>query len=124
MNSILAEYGLPVIALVVSIVVLTLQIKKQRHMKKMMKKDEDYAGFLLYLEKQKELLKLVKKKGVLVKRMKVRDDFLIDRPPNELYKKNLGAVEVWDLFKRKIKSVYVVYEDFDGTIKYYDYPQS
>ena len=76
-----------------------------------------------YDKRQKELLKLVKKKGNLVKRMENGEDFSFDRPQDDLYKKNLGAVEVWDLFKRKIKSVYVVYEDFDGSIKYYDYPQ-
>ena len=54
MNFILAEYGLPVIALVVSIVFLTLQIKNQRHMKKMMEKDEDYAGFLEWKAKKKK----------------------------------------------------------------------
>lgn len=54
--------------------------------------------------------------------MEVGDSILFDRPPNDLYKRNLGAVEVYDLFRRMIKSVYVVYEDFDGSIKYYDYP--
>lgn len=69
----------------------------------------------------KQLLKLVKKKGVLVKRMEVEDDFLFDRPTTK-YKKDLGAVTVKGIFG-KVKSVYVVYEDFDGSIKYYDYPQ-
>lgn len=80
-------------------------------------------NYELYLTKQKRLLKLVRTKGVLVKKMEVGDDFLLDRPPNDLYKSNLGAVEVWDLFRRRIKSVFVVYEDFDGSIKYYEYPQ-
>ena len=70
----------------------------------------------------KQLLKVVKKKGILVKKMKVEDHFLFDKPSTE-YKKNLGAVQVKNIFG-KIKSVYVVYEDFDGSIKYYDYPQS
>lgn len=39
------------------------------------------------------------------------------------YKKNLGVVPVRGIFG-KIKSVYVVYEDFDGSIKYYDHPQN
>ena len=81
------------------------------------------GNYDLHLENKKQLLKLVKKKGILVKRMEVGDSILFDRPPNDLYKRNLGAVEVYDLFRRKIKSVYVVYEDFDGSIKYYDYPQ-
>lgn len=82
------------------------------------------TGYDLYLKKQKQLLKLVKNKGILVKRMEVGDNFLFDRPLNSIYKRNLGAVEVYDLFRKKIKSVYVVYEDFDGSIKYYDYPQN
>lgn len=69
------------------------------------------------------LKQLVRKKGVLVKRMEVRDSFLFDRPTTE-YRKNLGAVSVkGGVFAKKIKSVYVVYEDFDGSIKYYEYPQ-
>lgn len=40
----------------------------------------------------------------------------------EQYKKDLGAVPVKNIFGR-ITHVYMVYEDYDGTIKYYDYPQ-
>lgn len=69
----------------------------------------------------KKLLKLVKKKGVLVKKMKVEDHFLFNKPSTE-YKKSLGAVPVKNVFGN-IKSVYDVYEDFDGSIKYYEYPQ-
>lgn len=72
----------------------------------------------------KYLLKLVKTKGVLVKKMKVGDSFTFDRPADEdKYKKNLGTVPVKDFFGKKIKNVYLVYEDYDGSIKYYDYPQ-
>lgn len=71
---------------------------------------------------ERELLKLVKKKGVLVKKMDVKDDFLLDTPHIE-YKKSLGSVFVKGRFG-KPNSVYVVYEDFDRSIKYYDYPQS
>lgn len=39
------------------------------------------------------------------------------------YKKPLGSVPIYNLFRIKIKSVYVIVEDFDGTIKYFDYPQ-
>ena len=74
----------------------------------------------LYLKK---LLKLVKSKGILVKKMNKGDSFLFVKPPNDKYKKNLGAVPVKGILSKKIKHVYVVYEDFDGSIKYYDYPQ-
>lgn len=65
---------------------------------------------------EKELLQLVKK----------GDNFLLDSSMlerHDMYKKNLGAVPIYSLFKKKIKSVYVIYETFDGTIIYYEYPQ-
>lgn len=76
------------------------------------------AEYNLFLKK---LLKLVKTKGILVKKMSIGDDFLFSKP-TEKYKKHLGAVPVTNLFGN-IKHVYLVYEDFDGSIKYYDYPQ-
>lgn len=69
----------------------------------------------------KGLLKLVKNKGTLVRRMGFEDNILFDRPVAE-YKKNLGAVLVMRRFGRE-NNVYLVFEDFDGSIKYYDYPQ-
>jgi len=73
---------------------------------------------------KKKLLQVVKTKGILVKRMNKSDNFLLDTSIQaNLYKKSLGAVEKYDFFRKKIKHVYVVYEDFDNTIKYYDYPQ-
>lgn len=75
-----------------------------------------------YDMQQREILKLVKKKGVLVKKMDVKDHFLLDSP-HIGYKKGIGSVFVKGRFG-KPNSVYVVYEDFDGSIKYYDYPQS
>jgi hypothetical protein len=76
-----------------------------------------------YLHKKK-LLWLVKTRGVLIEKKKTSDSFLLeDIKQAEKYKRSLGAVEKYDFFHKKIKHVYVVYEDFDNTIKYYDYPQ-
>lgn len=72
---------------------------------------------------EKRLLKLVKTKGKLVTRMPIGTDFLVTRPSDEnKYKKDLGAVckKNWHGI---ITNVYIIYEDFDGSIKYYDYPQ-
>lgn len=82
------------------------------------------TGYDLHLKKQKQLLKMVKSKGILVERKKLipGESFLLEQPRIE-YKKSLGAVPVYEVFRRKVKSVYVVYEDFDGSIKYYDYLQ-
>lgn len=72
---------------------------------------------------EKELLKLAKK-GTLVKRLDKGTNFSIDtRKIMHKYKKCVGTVPVYTLFKKKITSVYVIYEDFDDTIKYYAYPQ-
>jgi hypothetical protein len=71
-----------------------------------------------YLE---DLLKKIKKKGILVKVMEKEDNFLTES--FTCYKKNLGAVPIKDI-RGNISSVYVAYEDFDGNIKYYDYPQN
>lgn len=80
------------------------------------REDTKKNSYEIYL---KELLKLVKTKGVLVKKMEYGDNFLFSRPSSE-YKKYLGAVPVKNFFG-KITHVYTVYEDFDGSIKYYDY---
>jgi hypothetical protein len=72
----------------------------------------------IYLE---DLLKEIKKRGILVKVMKKEDSFLTES--FTCYKKNLGAVPIKDI-RGNISSVYVAYEDFDGSIKYYDYPQN
>ena len=67
----------------------------------------------------KMLLKLVRRKGILIKRMAKGADFLFD---NQVDKgKQLGAVPVLNQ-DGKITNVYVVYEDEDGTIRYSDYP--
>lgn len=73
----------------------------------------------------KELLRFAKR-GVLVKKMKKSDDFLSGSSAKEQHKKYkmcIGTVIKYSFLKKKIKSVYVIYEDFDGSIKYYDYPQ-
>lgn len=69
---------------------------------------------------QKKLLKLVKSKGILVETMEKGTPF-ISVIHNE-YKKYLGAVTKKNLFGN-ITNVYLVYEDVDESIKYYDYPQ-
>ncbi|MEE1255986.1 MAG: hypothetical protein UHN47_05685 [Lachnospiraceae bacterium] len=66
------------------------------------------------------ILKIVKAKGILVETMKKGTSFVFEK--REQYKKDLGAVPVKNIFGT-ITNVYVVYEDYDGTIKYYDYPQ-
>lgn len=72
---------------------------------------------------EKRLLKLVKTKGKLVMTMPIGTSILAKRPYDEnKYKTDLGAV-----CKRNwhgdITNVYLIYEDLDRTIKYYDYPQ-
>ncbi|WP_366533584.1 hypothetical protein ACOJIU_18515 (plasmid) [Carnobacterium maltaromaticum] len=74
---------------------------------------------------EKELFRFVQK-GILIEKMKKSDNFLSDSHTKERlekYKICIGTVAKYSLFKKKIKSVYVIYEDFDGSIKYYDYPQ-
>lgn len=67
-----------------------------------------------------QLLCLIKEKGVLVKIMSKGTSFLLDTHTE--YKKNLGAVSIKDK-KGNVTNVYVAYEDFDGSIKYFDYPE-
>lgn len=76
-----------------------------------------YNTYNLYL---KNLLKLVRRKCILVETMKKGTPFIF--VIRKQYKKDLGAVPVKNIFGR-ITHVYMVYEDYDGTIKYYDYPQ-
>lgn len=70
-------------------------------------------------EWNKELLKRIRKEGVLVQKMPKGTAFLFDVKTQ--YKADLGAVPVKNIFGT-ITNVYVAYEDFDGTLKYYDYP--
>ena len=83
-------------------------------MKKENYKTTEYDSYL------KNLLKLVKKKGILAETMKKGTSFLGVK--HKQYKANLGAVTVKNIFG-DVTNVYVVYEDYDGSIKYYDYPQ-
>lgn len=78
-------------------------------------------GVTPYDEAQDELRRLVRKKGTLVKRMSFNDSFRDCKCPKG-YKKNLGAVTIKNLWG-KITSVYVIFEDHEGNIKYYDFPQ-
>lgn len=73
-----------------------------------------------YEQYLKELLKKVKK-GKLVKRMNKGEHFFFSQPSSG-YKKYLGATYRKNIFGR-IVAVYTVYEDFDGSIKYYEFPQ-
>lgn len=77
------------------------------------KKDE----YDLYLD---NLLKTVKREGILVETMPKGTNFLFDTRKG--YKKQLGAIPVTNIF-RNVTNVYVVYEDFAGSILYYDYPE-
>ena len=67
-----------------------------------------------------ELLKRIKREGILVQKMPKGTEFLFDTKTQ--YKKSLGAVMVKNIFG-DVTNVYVAYEDFDGSIKYYDYPK-
>ena len=86
---------------------------KLKRIKIFRKKDK----YELYLD---DLLKTVKQKGILVETMPKGTKFLFDT--RKEYKKQLGAVPVKNNFGN-VTNVYVVYEDFDGSIKYYDYPE-
>ena len=66
-------------------------------------------------------IKEVKKRGILVETFEKGTSFIFCK--REQYKKELGAVPVINMFG-KITNVFVVYEDFDGSIKYYNYPQN
>lgn len=66
------------------------------------------------------LLKEVKKKGILVDTLPKGTEFLFDT--RKQYKKCLGSIPISNIFGN-ITNIYVVYQDFDGSIKYYDYPQ-
>ena len=67
-----------------------------------------------------ELLKRIKREGILVQTMPKGTEFLFDIKTQ--YKKDLGAIPIRNIFGN-ITNVYIVYEDFDGSLKYYDYPQ-
>lgn len=82
-------------------------------------KSETNDSYEKYLNK---LLEIVKEKGILVKTMKLEDSFLLKTKAHNEYKEFLGAVPVKDK-SGNITNVYVVYEDYDGSIKYYDFPQ-
>lgn len=75
-----------------------------------------------YEEYLNNLLDLVKDKGILVEIMKPEDNFLLKTKTHNEYKECLGAVPVKDK-SDNITNVYVVYEDYDGSIKYYDFSQ-
>ena len=71
----------------------------------------------IYLDK---LLNLIRDKGTLVEVMPKGTSFLFDT--RQEYKKTLGAVALKDKHGN-VTHIYVAYEDFDGSIKYYDYPE-
>ena len=71
----------------------------------------------IYLD---ELLNLIREKGTLVEVMPKGTSFLFDI--RQEYKKMLGAVALNDKHGN-VTNIYVAYEDFDGSIKYYDYPE-
>ena len=81
------------------------------------KKENKKSEYDIFLD---ELLSLIKEKGILVKIMPKGTDFLFDT--HEEYKQHLGAVALKDK-KGNITNIYVAYEDYDGSIKYYDYPE-
>lgn len=68
-----------------------------------------------YLEGLREL---IKDKGILVE-TKRYIDFLSDTSYYSNYKKNLGAVTIYD--NNEVTNIYVAFEGYDGNIYYYDY---
>lgn len=70
-------------------------------------------------DEKNKLIKLFKTKGELVEVMPLGSNFLFCKAK---YKANLGAI-----YKKNwhgaITNVYLIYEDWDGSVKYYDYPQ-
>lgn len=74
-----------------------------------------------YDKEQTKLLKLVKQKGILVE-VKPINTSLLGSDIVSRYKKSLGAVAKYNIWGKKITHIYDVYMDFDGSIKYYDYP--
>jgi|LGOV01.1.fsa_nt_gb hypothetical protein len=85
------------------------------HLKFNKKKINSYDEYLC------NLLTIIQKKGVLVKVMKKEDNFL--EKHYTCYNKQLGAVSITNI-KGNVISVYVAYEDLDGSIKYYVYPKN
>ena len=81
------------------------------------KKENKKSEYDIFLD---ELLSLIREKGILVEIMPKGTDILFDT--HEEYKKHLGAVALKDK-KGNITNIYVTYEDYDGSIKYYDYPE-
>lgn len=84
--------------------------------KKEKQKKSEYDTYL------DELLSLIKEKGILVEVIPKGNCTSFSLDIRKEYKKNLGAVSVYDKHGH-ITNVYVAYEDFDGSIKYYDYPE-
>ena len=83
------------------------------------KKENKKSEYDIYLDK---LLNLIRKKGILVKVMP-KDTTYYSPDMHQEYKKYLGVIPLEDKHGN-ITNVYQVYEDFDGSIKYYDYPMS
>ena len=81
------------------------------------KKENKKSEYDIFLD---ELLRLIRKKGILVEVMPKGTDILFDT--RKEYKKHLGAVAIRDK-KGNITNTYIAYEDYDGSIKYYDYPK-
>ena len=78
--------------------------------------------FVTYNEEITSLLEKIKKEGILVETMEKGTPFSFDFEKHKFYKKALGATYVKDRHG-KIINVYIAYQDYHGTIKYYDYPQ-
>lgn len=70
-------------------------------------------------QKGAQKLKLIEE-GTLVKIMDT--SFTEGIRPTEKYKTNLGVLIRRTIFGN-VKAVYVFYQDFDGSIKYYIYPE-
>lgn len=70
----------------------------------------------------KILLSLIRKQGILVDTYSTNTSISFNYPDETQYKRSLGAVckKNW---RGIVTNIYLVYEDFDNSIKYYDYPQ-
>ena len=102
------------ILVLICIIRFSLAAKKYRKLKNLRKPNiTEYDPYL------NELRKTIKDKGQLVKVMSYDDNFILDSIQG--YRKCLGAVPISNAHGN-YSNVYVAYEDYDGSIKYYDYP--
>lgn len=113
----LVYYFIVILVFILLVRTALAHIRKKRYKKQLISEIRTEH----YDTSPRELLQLVKSEGILIKKMKKGDESFLDAPSNK-YKNYKGIVIDRDTYG-KAKHVYTVYEDFDGSIKYFDYPQ-